>query len=71
LSAYAVEASAHGVNEALFKVRKELLDILLCEDYRKDVIARQTLVGNMDKPHTHLVDEIMRIGGEIESVDFD
>ena len=71
VSACAVEASAHGVNEALFKVRKELLDILLCEDYRKDVIARQALVGNMDKPHTHLVDEIMRLGGEIESVDFD
>lgn len=71
VSACAVEASVHGINQALFKVRKELLDMLMCDDFRKDVIARQALVGNMDKPDTHLVDEIIRLGGEIESVDFD
>ncbi len=70
VSACAVIAAGHGTAEAMFKIRKELWDMVMSEDFRNDVIARQALVGNMEKPQTHLVDAAIRMGAEIVSVDY-
>ncbi len=69
-SACAVKASSDGINTAIFTSRREIKDIIMSEDFRSDVIARIPLVGNMDKPDTHLLGEAIRLGTELIEVEF-
>ena len=62
---------AYGIHSAMFKIKKDINDILNSENFLNDVIKRQALIGNTEKPDTHLIDEAMRLGAEIKSLDFD
>lgn len=70
VSACAVLASGLGLPQAEFKLKQDLRDILQPEDFRKDVIARKALFGNMERPSNHLVDEAIRLGAETVKVDW-
>ncbi len=68
VSACASLTSGHEIHAAIFKTRREINDIMMSEAFRNDVIARIPLVGNMEKPDTHLVDEAIRLGAELIDV---
>ncbi len=70
VSAGANKANAYGIHSAMFKIKKDINNILESEDFQDDVINRQAIVGNMEKPDTHLVDAAIELGAEITSVDF-
>ena len=69
-SALALRASAVDISEALYSFHKDI-DAWLRDDLRDLAVSKIARVSNMQKPDNHLVDEVMRSGGEIESVDFD
>ncbi len=69
ITACAVMAAGYGVEEALFKIRQELRDTLLSYDFLAETKKRQGSVANMEKPDTHLVDEAIKMGAQIVSVD--
>lgn len=67
-SALALRISAVGISEALYSFRKDI-DAWLRDDLRDLAISKIAGVSNMEKPDTHLVDEIVKMGGQIVSVD--
>ena len=67
-SALALRASAVGISEALYSFRKDI-DAWLRDDLRDMAVSKIARVSNMEKPDTHLVDEAIRIGAQIVSVD--
>ena len=67
-SALALRASAVGISEALYCFHKDI-DAWLRDDLRDIAITKISGVSNMEKPDTHLVDEIIKIGGQIVSMD--
>ncbi len=69
-SALALRASAVGISEALFSFRKDI-DAWLKDDLRDVAVSKIARVSNMEKPVTHLVDEAVRMGAEIISVNYD
>jgi len=69
-SALALRASAVGISEALFSFHKDM-DAWLRDGLRDIAVSKIAGVSNMEKPDTHLVDEIIEIGGQIVSVDYD
>ncbi len=68
VSAVAVLSSGIGKATAMFKLEKDLQDMLKSEDFRIDVAKRKGSVSNMEKPDTHLVDEAMKMGAKIISI---
>ncbi|MFC2012423.1 hypothetical protein ACFLVU_04770 [Chloroflexota bacterium] len=67
-SALALSASAVGISEALYSFHKDI-DAWLKDDLRDVAIDKIAGVSNMQKPITHLVDEIIKLDGQIVSVD--
>jgi len=68
-SACAAVASLHGFGVAYFKFKSDLRDWILSNDFEHSVMGRVPAVSNMEKPQTHLVDAVLKIGGVIVSVD--
>ena len=71
ITACAILASGVSNSEAVFNIKQELKEFLSSDDFLNEVIERKALVGNIEKPHTHLVDEAIKMGAEIESIDLD
>jgi len=69
VSAVAVLGSGLGTATGMFKLEKDLQAMLKSEAFLIDVAKRKGAVANMEKPATHLVDEAMKMGAEIVSVD--
>jgi len=67
-SALALRASAVGMPEAVFSFRKEI-DAWLKNELRAEAVSKIAGVSSMEKPDTHLVDAVIKMGGEIVSVD--
>ena len=67
-SALALGASAVGISEALYYFHKDI-NHWLKNELRDEAINKIAGVSNMEKPVTHLVDAVIKIGGEIVSVD--
>jgi len=68
VSAVAVLSSGLGMATGMFKLKEDLKAMLKSEAFLIDVAKRQGLVSNMEKPASHLVDEVIKMGGEIVSV---
>ena len=71
VSAAAVLGSGLGTDTAMFKLEKDLNGMLKSEAFIMDVEKRKGSVANMKKPATHLVDEAIKMGARIVSVDLD
>lgn len=69
VSAGANKANAHGIHVAMFQLKKDIDNILKSEDFKNDVIKRQSLIGNMEKPDTDLLDEAIRLGGKLIDIE--
>ena len=67
-SALALRASAVGISEALYSFHKDI-DAWLKDDLRDVAVSKIAGASNMEKPDNHLVDEIIKMGGQIASVD--
>lgn len=63
--------SGLGTATGIFKLKEDLWAMLLSEDFFTNVMKRQGSVANMEKPATHLVDAVIRMGAQIVSVDLD
>ena len=71
VSAVAVLGSRLGTATGMFKLKQDLQDMLQSEDFLTAVAKRQGLVANLGKPGIHLVDEALRMGAQIVSVDLE
>lgn len=69
VSAVAVLGSGLGTATGMFKVKEDLHAMLQSGDFLTDVAKRQGSVCNMTKPAIHLVDEAIKMGAEIVSVE--
>jgi len=69
VSAVAVLSSGLGTATGMFKLEKDLEAMLKSEAFLVDVAKRQGSVANMEKPATHLVDEAIKMGAKIVSVE--
>lgn len=69
VSAVAVLSSGLGTATGMCKLKEDLRDMLQSEDFLTDVAKRQGSVANMEKPDTHLVDEAIKMGAKIVSVE--
>ncbi|MFC2033931.1 hypothetical protein ACFLTT_00815 [Chloroflexota bacterium] len=69
VSACANKANAYSIHSAMFILEEDMNNILKSEDFRNDVISRQAVLGNMDKPDTHLIDEAIKLGAELIDVE--
>jgi hypothetical protein len=69
VSAVAVLSSGLGTPSGMFKLKQDLQGMLESEDFRTAVAKRQGSVANMRKPATHLVDEAIKMGAKIVSVE--
>ncbi len=54
--------SGLGTATGIFKLKEDLRDMLLSEDFLNDVVKRQGSVANMEKPDTHLIDAAVKMG---------
>lgn len=68
-SALALRASAVGMTEALFSFRKEI-NIWLKNELRGSAVSKIARFSNIEKPDTHLIDEAIRLGGEIIEIEY-
>lgn len=69
VSAVAVLGSGVGRGTGMFKLKEELVAMLKSEDFRTAVAKRQGSVANMMKPVSHVVDEAVKMGAKIVSVE--
>jgi hypothetical protein len=69
VSAVAVLGSGLGTATGMFKLKQDLEAMLRSEEFLTAVGKRQGSVSNMKKSATHLVDEAMKMGGRIISVE--
>ncbi len=63
-------AKTHGMHSAMFKIKKDINNILESEDFQNAVIERQALIGNRYKQDTHIINEAIRLGAELIDVEF-
>jgi hypothetical protein len=71
VSAVAVLSSGLGMATGMFKLKEDLRAMLQSEDFFTAVAKRQGSVSNMKKPSSDLVDEAVKMGAEIISVNLD
>ena len=69
MSAVAVLSSGVGTATDMFKLKEDLQAMLRSGDFLTAVAKRQGSVANMKKPGSHLIDEAMKMGTKIVSVD--
>ena len=69
VSAVAVLSSGLGTARGMFKLKEDLHAMVKSEDFIIAVAKRQGSVANMDKPATQLVDQAIKIGARIISVE--
>jgi hypothetical protein len=70
ISAAALLCSRYGLDYALQKIKQDIDELLNSPDFRLDVYKRSSRTATMEKPKSnHLVDEIIRLGGELISVE--
>ena len=70
ISAAALLCSNYGLDYAIKKVEQEFIQIIHSPDFRLAVFKRSSRSATMEKPRSnHLVDEIIRLGGTLESVE--
>ena len=69
-SATAVASNSNGIEYGCFKVGRDIQEILNSPDYKNDVKERMHLVATFSASEkTHLVDEIIRMGGQVVSIE--
>ncbi len=68
VTAVAVLSSGLGTARGMFKLEKDLENMLKSEEFSADVAKRKGSVANMEKPDTHLVDVAIKMGARIISV---
>ena len=69
VTAVAVLSSGLGTTTGMFKVKQDLQAMLQSEDFLTAVTNRQGSLANMKKPGSHLVDEAIKMGAKIISVE--
>jgi hypothetical protein len=70
MSAAALLCSRYGLDYAIKKIEQEFLQTIHSPDFRLKVFKRSSRSATMEKPQSnHLVDEIIRLGGTLESVE--
>ncbi len=70
VSAGAVVTSGLGLTEGMFKISQDMRWMVLDKDLITDVEKRRAIVGNVQKPATHLVAAALRSGAELSGVEF-
>lgn len=71
VSAIAVIGTRFGVEHGYFKVGKDIQEWLNATDFRHDVTERMASMATLSAPiGKNLVDEVVRMGGRIESVEY-
>jgi hypothetical protein len=70
VSATGLLSQKFGLDGAIFKVKKALLEMIDSPDFRLDVFKRSAQSATMGKPkNNHLVEEAIRLGCELISVE--
>jgi hypothetical protein len=69
VTAAAVQIAGIGSASGMFKFKDDLKVMIESEDFVKDVAKRLGSASNMEKPKTHLVDAILKLGAKITSVE--
>ena len=70
VSAAAVIGSGIGTSMGIFQMKRELQAIIARPDFIQDVEKRKGSFSNVDIPADTVLDEALRLGGEIEDVEY-
>ncbi len=69
-TAISIDETLYGFDVALYRMLKELNNTLNSDDFKGAVLETSARVGNMEKPNNDLVDAAVKMGAQIESVEF-
>ncbi|MDP4279146.1 MAG: hypothetical protein QQM50_01160, partial [Dehalococcoides mccartyi] len=62
--------SGMGSVAGMVKLKQDLYEMLTSEEFKDDIVKRQGLVSNIDKPSNHLLETALKMGAKIEGVEW-